>query len=193
MVLAYGGYNLQLGDSDPKRIYGGKESSEPGEQGYVRQLQEDLEKLGFNFFSSSPKSGEFDLKTEWAVREFQIYAQMPFVAKVKTNPPTTQRYVDTLEQTQNTEQYKGSISGVANPVTRELIQHWLGNNWRCPVVVEVWTWHGYACEIFCLHLGQKRQIQMVVEAIAALQLAIFILQKKQLLSCCAIIFGDLVL
>ncbi|HAX77079.1 MAG TPA: hypothetical protein DCY88_14890 [Cyanobacteria bacterium UBA11372] len=133
MESAYGGYNLKLKDSDSKCLYEGR--NQPGQTGYVRQLQEDLEKLGFKL---SPTYGEFDLKTEWAVREFQIYAKMPFVAKVKANSPAPKRYVDTLEQTQNTNQYTGYVSGVVNPRTRELIQFWLANNWRCPVVVEAW-------------------------------------------------------
>jgi peptidoglycan hydrolase-like protein with peptidoglycan-binding domain len=142
MESAYGGYNLKLKDSDFKCFYEGRNLSaptdnipQPGQTGYVRQLQEDLEKLGFKL---SPTYGEFDLKTEWAVREFQIYAKMPFVAKLKANAPATKRYVDTLEPTQNTNQYKDYISGVVNQRTRQLIQFWLANNWRCPVVVEIW-------------------------------------------------------
>jgi hypothetical protein len=47
--------------------------------------------------------------------------------------------IDSLEQTTNTKKYTGPV--IEN-VTKEiigLIHHWLDNNYRCPVVVEVWN------------------------------------------------------
>lgn len=47
---------------------------------YVRELQEDLLTLGFSIVGEP--SGIFDLKTEWAVRELQIYSKLSQVAQV---------------------------------------------------------------------------------------------------------------
>jgi len=46
---------------------------------YVQQLQRDLRSLGFGVVGVP--SGNFDRYTEWAVREFQIYAGMSHVAQ----------------------------------------------------------------------------------------------------------------
>jgi hypothetical protein len=51
---------------------------------HVRQLQEDLRELGF-LVVPEPTPGsvaKFDMYTDWAVREFQIYASMPHVARM---------------------------------------------------------------------------------------------------------------
>ncbi|MCF4995374.1 hypothetical protein GIW69_07290 [Pseudomonas syringae] len=48
---------------------------------HVRKLQEDLIGLGFSVLGKP--TGEFDTRTEWAVREFQIYASMAQVACVR--------------------------------------------------------------------------------------------------------------
>lgn len=47
---------------------------------YVRELQEDLLTLGFSIVGEP--SGNFDLKTAWAVRELQIYSKLSQVAQV---------------------------------------------------------------------------------------------------------------
>src|SRR5690606_28273532 len=46
--------------------------------GHVQQLQRDLRELGFAVISSP--DGDFGRYTQWAVREFQIYARMERVA-----------------------------------------------------------------------------------------------------------------
>ncbi|PMQ11008.1 hypothetical protein PseAD21_14390 [Pseudomonas sp. AD21] len=48
---------------------------------HVRKLQEDLISLGFSVLGKA--TGEFGPRTEWAVREFQIYASMVQVACVR--------------------------------------------------------------------------------------------------------------
>jgi hypothetical protein len=48
---------------------------------HVRKLQEDLISLGFSVLGKP--SGDFGPRTEWAVREFQIYASMSQVACVR--------------------------------------------------------------------------------------------------------------
>lgn len=76
----YGGYDLRRGDRDALFRYGGvvRRGSEPlprpGEVPFVTQLQRDLRELGF-LLAGEP-SGDFGLETEWAIREFQIYARM---------------------------------------------------------------------------------------------------------------------
>jgi hypothetical protein len=127
---------------------------------HVHQLQEDLRTLGFLFLSTV--NGNFGLQTDRALREFQIYAKMTNVARIKAGAPATSRqaahivaqlgqdpavagaqplsvYVDSLEQTANTLVYTGPVSGVANAATRDCIQHWLDHEFRCPVIVEAWN------------------------------------------------------
>lgn len=138
---AYGGYDLQRGDRDSDHNYGGAlrtaEGGEalpaPGATGFVRQLQEDLRTLGFHIVGTP--DGGFGRLTQWAVREFQIYAKMEHLAEESA---TATRYVDRLTQVANTDRYAGPVSGVANARTRALIQTWLANRWRCPLVIEVW-------------------------------------------------------
>jgi hypothetical protein len=124
---------------------------------YVRQLQEDLRTLGFSIVGTP--SGIFDRFTFWAVREFQIYASMATVARVRPGLPPEQRqgahlvtalgedaatnlsvYVNSLEAVANggAGLYAGSKSGVVNSATRDAIDHWLDNNFRCPVIIEAW-------------------------------------------------------
>jgi peptidoglycan hydrolase-like protein with peptidoglycan-binding domain len=138
----YGGYDLKQGDKDGQQpTYGGVVRSAaagdslpaPGELGYVKQLQEDLRTLGFKILGVP--DGGFGRRTTWAVREFQIYAKMASVAKWTLGEPS---YVACLSATPNDRRYTGNIGGVANAETRALIQYWLANNWRCPVVVEAW-------------------------------------------------------
>jgi hypothetical protein len=137
MVLPYGGYALQRGDWDVDFTYGGqKRSVATGEKGYIQQLQEDLRQLGFLIVTKAER-GVFDLTTECAVREFQIYAKLDRIAKQISKDG--ERYVDNLQKEPelNTNKYETNqpISGVVNARTAELIQHWLKNSWRCPVVI----------------------------------------------------------
>src|SRR5690606_7950700 len=111
--MRYGCHDLRLGDRDQgvggaanRRIWGGVDGAAvsactgaqaqvaPGTANalnlpeYVRQLQEDLRTLGF-LVAGSP-SGAFDMHTDWAVREFQAYAKMANVARVRpAAPPNT--------------------------------------------------------------------------------------------------------
>ncbi len=148
-VERYGGWKLQIGDSDRTRQWGGAVRGEavqatgqaaPGGHmvtvssgRFVEQLKEDLETLGFSYFDVV--DGEFDVFTECALREFQVYARMPRVARdasVTLQKPT---YYENLEPVENAKRYGGPASGVLNPETATLILHWLWNQWRCPIVV----------------------------------------------------------
>lgn len=125
---------------------------------HVRQLQEDLRTLGFSVVGTP--AGSFDRLTFWAVREFQSYAKMDTVAKVKgdampklkqgahlaaaqgTNAGSNlSEYVNSLEAVKNdgAGHYTGPVSGVVNQATRDALDHWLQNNFRCPVIIEAWT------------------------------------------------------
>lgn len=128
---------------------------------HVRQLQNDLRTLGFLFIANA--DGDFGRTTEWAVREFQAYASLANVAQVNigrlqgwrpqagttapevaalglrpnSNPPES-FHVGSLDRVANGSRYTGPISGVVNQRTRTAIDHWLQNNYRCPVVIEAW-------------------------------------------------------
>jgi peptidoglycan hydrolase-like protein with peptidoglycan-binding domain len=54
---------------------------------HVRRLQEDLRELGFLVATETRPNdvAVFDMHTEWAVKEFQIYASMDHVAKMHFN------------------------------------------------------------------------------------------------------------
>lgn len=116
---AYGGLDLRRGVADAP---------------HVTQLQQDLDELGFALVGNP--NGVFGATTEWAVREFQIYAKMRFLAS--DTGVADPRYVARLQQTLNLYHYSGPICGVVNVGTRILIQLWKTNNWRCPVVIEAW-------------------------------------------------------
>jgi hypothetical protein len=89
--------------------------------------------------------GVFGLGTQWAVREFQIYAKMANVAQEGApGPSAPNRYVDRLSQVANSARYAGPVSGVVNAATRTALQLWKTNRWRCPVVVEAWNMSGSA-------------------------------------------------
>lgn len=103
----------------------------------VRQLQADLAELGFGLVGRA--DGIAGRRTRWALREFQSYAKMKYLAQ--ETPGQAARYVDRLAQVANPEpsRYAGPVSGQVNAETLEAVQHWKQNRWRCPVVVEAWT------------------------------------------------------
>lgn len=182
----YGNYDLQRGDHDgspqnnrPPRWAGTNNPSPPAQSaqtptgrggatvavvGHVQQLQRDLRELGFMVIQTP--DGDFGRYTEWAVREFQIYAGMEHVAALDraqlhaltgntsagesaaevaalgTAPnqtPPSSYYVATLRQAVNASPYTGPVSGVVNQDTRDAIERWLAGSYRCPVIVEAWN------------------------------------------------------
>jgi hypothetical protein len=148
-AVAYGGYDLRLGDRDSTSTYGGAARvasagdalPAPGTTPYVRQLQQDLNELGFRIVGTP--DGVFTRPVTWAVREFQIYAKMQHVAQeaaITATSPT--RYVERLTRVANTDRYTGPVSGMVNADTRALLRRWIANRWRCPVVVEAWNMSG---------------------------------------------------
>jgi len=144
----YGGFDLRYRDHDHEgecpAVWGGRVQTAAAGEGapprHVRQLQEDLRTLGFALVPTP--NGRFERRTEWGVREFQIYAKMNHVARENASSTAT-RIVDRLSQVATgSHRYTGPISGVVNQETRRAIAHWLANHWRCPVVVEAWTMSG---------------------------------------------------
>jgi hypothetical protein len=116
----YGGKNLKIGDTDAE----------------VGDLQRDLRALGFTMIE--PAESGFGLTTDWAVREFQIYAKMPSTARWLRD---TFPYADGLEQVDvlPEQRYPGEPTGLVDADTRAAIARWQLNNWRCGVVAEAWT------------------------------------------------------
>lgn len=139
--VLYGDYDLKRADNDVDHKYEGTAQTTnlppAGSTGYVELLQQDLRELGFLIVGTP--NGVFGRATEWAVREFQIYAGMSHIAQetpIPTPPPSPlPAYIDRLSQVANDAIYSGAISGVVNTDTRAAIHHWKTNNWRCPVVV----------------------------------------------------------
>ena len=139
--VVYGDYDLTRGDTDAGHKYAGTVQTEnlpaAGSTGYVELLQQDLRELGFLIVGTP--DGVFGRRTEWAVREFQIYAGMSHIAQetpVPSPPPDpVPAYIDRLSQVANDLVYSGPVSGIVNADTRSAIDHWKTNNWRCPVVI----------------------------------------------------------
>lgn len=178
-ITRYGCHELRDGDRDRDPTDGnrprwggqagaaasvcpGAGAAPPAVPRHVRDLQSDLRTLGFSIVGAP--SGDFDRATRWAVREFQIYAKMETVARVRPGAAANLRrgahevaaelgydatsqqseYVASLEAVANAARYRGPVSGVVNADTRAALDHWLANNWRCPVVIEAWSMRGGA-------------------------------------------------
>lgn len=179
----YGCHDLQRGDRDDGSVWGGVENapvsvcpdedgaadSDEDEEGegvdgggeqeaprHVWQLQYDLSALGFGIVGNP--DGVFGRTTEMAVREFQAYAKMTRVARIRAGVSAEQRgpahevaqlgmnadgtlsqYVDSLEPVCNAARYTGPVCGVVNADTRRALRYWIENNWRCPVIIEAWN------------------------------------------------------
>jgi hypothetical protein len=148
---AYGGFDLQRDDNDPRQqddtwTYEGEQQSlaEPGGQkpAFIAELRGDLQAIGFGpLADGDPVARTFGAYLESAVREFQIYAAMPRVARFATpadNLPVVPNpgLVGTLIGQDNDQRYTGPISGALNVETRALLKMWVERDWHCPVVVE---------------------------------------------------------
>lgn len=133
MAEPYGGIVLGRSSKDISQ----KTKLNPG---YVQELKKDLYSLGFRIVGSEPYNGEFNRVTEWAVREFQIYAGMERGARLNPKLSDISAPYDFLQLTgveiPADKRYQGAISGVVNKRTAELIKFWLDEqqNWRCPVI-----------------------------------------------------------
>lgn len=159
--MRYGNYELQPGDDDATQTYGGARRTGPARATvatadagstavntlavphYVRTLQEDLGLLGFRY-APDPATGQFDLNTEFAVREFQIYARFGRAAQEMMVQPATTPYVDRLAGISNSQPSTSEVTGILDAGTRTALQHWLDNNYRCPVIVQARNGPGFS-------------------------------------------------
>jgi hypothetical protein len=130
----YGGFSLQRKDSDTNQVWGGEKRIAVAN--HVVELQQDLKELGFRIVGES-SDGVFGRNAEWAVREFQIYAKMEFVArdiaKEKASLSSIPDYLRLVEQ-KNDDRYSGAVSGVVNLETAKRIKAWKEKGWRCPAI-----------------------------------------------------------
>lgn len=138
----YGDHALQRGDRDqsgtqPAIYEGVTQPTVVNPPTFVKQLQRNLATLGFALVGAD--DGSFGRQVEWAVREFQIYAGMPKLAREKDVPAGSPPYSQRLEQVVNPRRYTGPVSGVANEDTRDLLSLWIRKRYRCPVVIEAWN------------------------------------------------------
>jgi hypothetical protein len=151
----YGNYDLKIDDSDTTRKYGGtiraladieftiNANGHTTQPRFINNLKNDLYSLNFNVFTNNIErdNGVFDLHTEWAVREFQIYASMEIVAvedPAKSAPVMGDNYISTT----NEMLYAGPISGQLNVETKIVLQFWLDKGYKCPVILTAWTMAG---------------------------------------------------
>lgn len=105
----------------------------------IKKLQQYLAELGFKLVG--PPTGEINLRTEMAVREFQRYAKLPVVARENMS---AENYVDRLSPAavplEN--RYSGHIHGLLDEATKKAIEHWKTSELRCPLVVQAWEIKG---------------------------------------------------
>lgn len=136
MADIYGGFSLQRKDSDTNQVWQGAKRDISPNPNYVAELQQDLKELGFLIVGES-SDGVFGRNAEWAVREFQIYAKMEYVArdiaKEKASLSSIPDYLRLVEQ-KNDDRYSGAVSGVVNLETAKRIKAWKEKGWRCPVI-----------------------------------------------------------
>jgi hypothetical protein len=138
----YGGRALRRGDTDARpgvqaSYWGVRQNAGT----HVADLQHDLAELGFKIVERDP-AGTFAHHTQWAVREFQIYARFENGVREKTYAGAQPaRYVDRLERVTvptdlRFDRPEDKVTGVVDRNTRRLIGHWVANRRRCPVVIE---------------------------------------------------------
>ena len=136
-----GSFDLQRGDNDEERRWGGQLRSYSGGRKFVKELQKLLDKLGFAIVGEP--TGTFDVKTEWAVREFQLYASAPKGAILQNAtaslPHEQLKQIDLNETHLNGEkrykQYTGRIHGAVDKDTRTILENWKNEKRHCPVVL----------------------------------------------------------
>jgi putative peptidoglycan binding protein len=148
----YNGFSLCSGDNDGVLRFGGsiRTPAEAGAGHHVETLREDLVRLGFFLAREGDiaKRGIFDRWLEEAVREFQVMARLPTVARERIEPKRD-AYLLRLESVNVADEQRYPqasaansetfASGVVNATTRRLIELWTTNKWRCPWVIAEWA------------------------------------------------------
>jgi hypothetical protein len=109
----------------------------------MAELAERLATLGFNLVFAGDGALVRKRWLSHAVREFQIYASMPRVAKDKPPPPAgpqSPRWLDRLEAVGNAHIYAGPKDGDEKaPGFLACVEAWEAQRYRCPVVVDVFV------------------------------------------------------
>ncbi|MEV5410327.1 hypothetical protein AB0K60_16000 [Thermopolyspora sp. NPDC052614] len=109
----YGGFDLQHGDADAGRVYGG--TARPADAGgRVAQLVADLASLGFTGVPAG--TSQFDENVRATVREFQIEASQPWLFA---------RLGGADARVRPWRRYLGQAHGVVDWETRRCLQIWL--------------------------------------------------------------------
>ncbi len=104
----------------------------------MADLDDKLHTLGY-WFVTDTKFATPALRLELAIREFQSYAKLSFVAQV--DDPTKPYYGARLKSVPLPLQHQlttESVTGAATARTIELIDIWIAQKYRCPVVIECW-------------------------------------------------------
>ncbi len=119
----------------------------------VAALRDNLWHLGFWVFARQQTgkggvvrpvaSDAFDWQTAWAVREFQIAASMPNVAVEDVNKKPSEdeakkkgSYLSRLSAKPNDKVFNNPPCGVVTSETANLIEYWIEQHYRCPVVIQ---------------------------------------------------------
>lgn len=138
-VCAMAKYALRLGDSDDQKVWGGRSRSGDAPATYVSDLQRQLQGLGFRLARTSgpvaDSPGVFGFWTAMAVREFQAYAALPTAAVDASQAGNPFSYVIQAKAAADVYPASQPISGVVNTTTAQLLQTWIQNKWRCPVII----------------------------------------------------------
>lgn len=96
-------------------------------------LREDLINCGFWFLNSSSLPADFLL--EMAIREFQRYAGLDWVAQEPPPPGAAAYWANLTPVSTAGHKYTGKITGNADADTQTALAYWIANRWRCPVVI----------------------------------------------------------
>ncbi|GLR77735.1 hypothetical protein HUE56_25950 (plasmid) [Azospirillum oryzae] len=107
--------------------------AEEGTGPFHKALRDDLAELGFALATTDAEN-QYQ-KLEWALREFQIYAKMSQIARIRGASAAELPLYRNIEGCANPAIYKGHVSGSANQQTRHLIGLWKRGGFRCPVVI----------------------------------------------------------
>lgn len=122
--------------------YGGMNMSASGPtvSPNVVLLRKDLRSLGFLFapVTNTAADETYDARVAASVRALQVYARR---SKAAREIAASGNWVERLEGVPVPEplRYHGSAYGGVNAETRALIDHWIAEKWRCPVVVDART------------------------------------------------------
>ncbi len=104
----------------------------------MADLDDKLHILGYTFVKDT-KFATPQLRLELAIREFQSYAKLPFVAQVDDlTKPYYGAQLKSVPLPPEHQLLTESVTGAATARTIELMDIWIAQKYRCPVVIECW-------------------------------------------------------